>query len=240
MPIGDRRTFLKTLAISGAAPGAFLAAEKASNSAKNVLLAGPDSPLVKEIRGALGPGYRVQHVRFPDWTEPSVRGRLNGVEALVLLPGPSDPAPLATRIDCCTRSIYDLLQAAAAQGMRQVVYLSTLAMMAAYGEEFQVDEDWRPRPGDSDALPEYLGEFVCREFAREGKLGVVVLRLGELLLPDAAQAVRLALAAQLAPAGPRLGTWSIVHIHSGWSRRFPLTKAEKLLGYRPQPGGHKP
>jgi hypothetical protein len=236
----SRRVFLKTVAAAGGASGTLLAAGKKSSSTKNVLVAGPESPRVKEIVASLGIGYRVRHTPFPDAAETAIGDLLQGVEALVLLPGLGHRASLAERIDACTRSVYDVLQAAVAHEVRQVVYLSTLAMMNAYGPEFQVDEEWRPRPGDRDGLPEYLGEFVCREFAREGKLGVVVLRLGELSPSDAGQAVRRAMDAQLADAGPRLGTWSVVHIHSGGSPRFPLKRAEKLLGFRAQPGGPKP
>jgi nucleoside-diphosphate-sugar epimerase len=233
MAVNSRRTFLKTLATSGVAANALLAADRPAQSTKTVLVAGPESPLVNEIRGSLAPAYPVRHVGFPAWTQSDVREQLKGVQALVLSVGQGHPTPLAERIDVCTRAVYELLQAAVAENVGQVVFLSSLAMMSAYGEGLLVDEDWRPRPGDGESLPEYLGEFVCREFAREGKLGVIVLRLGELLLPDAARAVRLALDAQLAGERPRLGPWSLVHIHSGATPWLPLRKAEKLLGYRP-------
>lgn len=237
MPTNSRRTFLKSVAASGAAPGLLLAAEAPTKPSKTVLVAGPESPLVKEVVGTLSAAYAVRQVRFPERAEPRVQGQLENVRALVLVAGLAYPTPLAERVDCCTRSVYDLLQAAVAAGVGQVVYLSSLSMMNAYGEGLLVDEDWSPRPGDGEGLPQYLGEFVCREFAREGKLAVVVLRLGELLLSDAARAVRLALDAQLAGDRPRLAPWSVVHIHSGGSTGLPLTKAEKLLGYRPQSGG---
>jgi nucleoside-diphosphate-sugar epimerase len=126
--------------------------------------------------------------------------------------------------------------------------------MVGYDEAFQVDEDWRPIPGDSVGLAEYLGEYVCREFAREGKLSMTVLRLGKVIRAedfagqpfdplwvdrrDIAQAVSLALAAQLAAGGPRLGAWSIFHILSGSPRaRFSIERARRVLGYRPQFAG---
>ena len=147
--------------------------------------------------------------------------------------------------------MYDLLQAAAQEGVKHLIYLSSLAVMTGYPEDLAVDEDWRPLPkGDSPGLAEYLGEVVCREFAREGKVHVVVLRLGKVVQAegttgqpfdllwveqaDVVQAVSLALSAQLDKNGPRLGAWSVFHILSGSRRvRYSIDKAKRLLGYRP-------
>jgi nucleoside-diphosphate-sugar epimerase len=53
---------------------------------------------------------------------------------------------------------------------------------AGYNESFEVDEEWRPLPTIASAgLSDHLGEFTCREFSREGKLNVVVLRLGNIM-----------------------------------------------------------
>ena len=80
------------------------------------------------------------------------------------------------------RSTYNLLLAAAQHGVKNIVYLSSLAIMTGYPEDLAVDEDWRPlAKGDSPGLAEYLGEVVCREFAREGKIHAVVLRLGNVV-----------------------------------------------------------
>jgi hypothetical protein len=104
------------------------------------------------------------------------------------------------------------------------------------------------------ALAEYLGEVVCREFTREGRLQVVVLRLGKVVQAqsaagqpfdplwveqaDVVQAVSLALAAQRDSNGPRLGAWSVFHILSGSRRaRYPTKKAERVLGFRPHFAG---
>jgi nucleoside-diphosphate-sugar epimerase len=228
-----RRAFLQGLAATGATPRVLLGAGGAGVTDHDVLVVGPATPLAREILASLGVGYRGRHAVQPD----SAAGLLRGARAVVVLPTRGHPATLADQIDDCTRSVYELLQAAVSAQVRQVVYLSTLAMMDAYDASLQVDEEWRPRPGDSDSLPLDLGEFVCREFAREGKLDVVVLRLGEFVAADAVEAVRRTLDAQLADGGPRLGSWSVVHIHSGSTPRFPLNKAARLLGYRPRTRG---
>ena len=96
----------------------------------------------------------------------------------------------------------------------------------------------------------YLGELVCREFAREGNVNVVVLRLGEntaegetpgtsaLYTVDAVNAVEKALTAELS------GWLDIFHIQSDVpNARFltgqPWWSADDVspsysLGYAPQ------
>ena len=220
-----RRAFLKSVA-AGSAIAASLAsaATVPQHAAKRVLLALPKSPLADAVAATLTGVYDLR----------SGGDLLPGTEAIVLLPDPAGSAGLAQQIDHSTRGAYDLLQNGVTQGVGHVIYLSTLRMMAAYPSQFQVDEDFAPRPTDSAGLPEYLGEFVCREFAREGKLSVVVLRQPDGLDPrDAAQAVRLALDAQLAGSAPRLGTWSVFHLSGS-------AKAEKLLGYHARFGGPRP
>ena len=89
----------------------------------------------------------------------------------------------------------------------------------------------------------HLGESVCREFAREHKLSVVVLRLGQVVrtedvagqpfnpmwvaAQDVAQAVSQALTADL-------GVWTVCHIQAeSPNARFPITQAKRVLGYNP-------
>jgi hypothetical protein len=102
---------------------------------------------------------------------------------------------------------------------------------------------------DVPALCYHLGEYVCKEFAREGKVEVVVLRLGEitangsppesssaLYVDDAIQAIEKALTADLSG-------WNIFHVQSAVpNARFlsgqPLWKADEdppvSLGYTPR------
>lgn len=158
-------------------------------------------------------------------------------------------------IDHRTRGTYNLLQAAAKQGAASCVYLSSLNMLEGYDARFGVEEDWRPLPTPAaGGLPHYLGEFVCREFAREKKLRVVVLRLGEVMSAaataagrketawvdplDVALAVSRALEKLASDASRDGGYWSVFHILSRTaSARFPLRKARDVLGYESQSGG---
>ena len=169
-----------------------------------------------------------------------VRGR--DVIIHVAEPLPDEAAP--TYIDYVTRCTYNLLWAAHQEGVRRVIYLSTLDLMAAYGPEYIVTERWRPRPTPTHPLMgKHLGEYVCREFAREHKLEVVSLRLGKVVDANAVagQPVDamwldqrdLVSALSQALSAP-LPNWSVIHLQSSFpGARFPVEDAKRLLGYAP-------
>jgi hypothetical protein len=134
--------------------------------------------------------------------------------------------------------------AAYQEGVKRVVYLSTLDLMAAYGPEFIVTERWRPRPTtEPHLLGKHLGEYVCREFAREHKLTVVVLRLGTVVNSREVAGVAIdpmwldqtdlgiAVAGALTAELPR---WTVIHVQGQQAgARFPVGDAERLIGYVP-------
>ncbi len=147
-------------------------------------------------------------------------------------------------IDYQTRCTYNLLMAASAAGVKHVIYASTLRLFEQHGEDWTVTESWRPRPAvDSFVLSKHLGEFTCREFARERKFDVTCLRLGNLVtaktaataefdamwveMSDAVAAFRCALNSS-AP-------WRIFHIQSEFpGSRFSIGKAKSHLEFNPQ------
>lgn len=174
---------------------------------------------------------------------------VRGVDAIVHVA--SAPADLDApgQIDWMTRCTYNLLMAATAEGVRRVVYLSSLDLMADHDANFRVDERWRPLPKPQPpSLTTYLGESICREFAREHKLDVAVLRLAQVTdqvtdadqripgaawvdLRDVAQAVNLALSA-------RIEQWAVYHIAStAAGPRFGIARAQNELGFSPQFNG---
>jgi nucleoside-diphosphate-sugar epimerase len=271
-----RRQFLKAAAASGIAAPCLVQAAAASleaagnpaagpgNPTREVLITSAETPLGQILARGLGSTYRLRltgrttgpgqtAVRLSDLgADDSTRSLVRGTKAIVHLLRTSLPSSVTSQIDHATRCTYNLLQAAAQEGVQHLICLSSLAVMAGYAEDLVVDEDWRPSPGDrSPGLADYLGEVVCREFAREKKVHVVVLRSGRVVqareiagLPfdplwveqdDMVQAVLLALRAQLDSHGPRLGAWSVLHILSGKPQgRFPISKAQRLLGYKPR------
>jgi len=180
---------------------------------------------------------------------------LDGIEVVVHLPqlpealrkGSTDPENL--EVDYHTRCTFNLLTAATRAGVRRLVYASTLHLYDRCDARWAVTEGWRPRPSDdAGVVGQYLGECICREFAREGRFQTVCLRLGNLAaadpgcvppddpvrldLVDAVQAVGLAVEAE----APR---WSVYHIQSAFpGSRFSVARAQEGLGFRP--GGSAP
>jgi nucleoside-diphosphate-sugar epimerase len=183
---------------------------------------------------------------------------VRGADAIVHVAEPMPDADETARYDHRMRCTYNLLWAADQQRVRNFVYLSSLRMMTGYDQGLSVDEDWQPLPtAASQALPDYLGEFTCREFAREAKLNVIVLRVGNIIWSEAlgdetldplwvdprdvAHAVSQAVAALFNTDPPSFGRWSVFHIQAERPQaRFTVDKAKRLLGYRPQHDGSRP
>ncbi len=168
---------------------------------------------------------------------------VKGVEAIVHSGTVGVGASVSDHLDAAMRCTYNLMYAAAEEGVPRFIYLSSLRVLDRYDEDMVVTETWRPIPStDAHVLCYHLGEYVCREFAREQKLDVVCLRLGELawdtdqggaaatsaLHPhDAIQAVERALTAEVSG-------WNIFHIQSAVPNARYLTEAaEGTLGYAP-------
>jgi nucleoside-diphosphate-sugar epimerase len=183
----------------------------------------------------------------------STNALVRGIDAIVHS-GEADPSLSASRqLDYQMRCTYNLLTAAVQEGVPRFIYLSSLRVMEGYDPDLAVTERWRPRPSTNvESLCYHLGEFVCREFGREGTITVMCLRLGDLatqanpvgpatlLLEDAIQAVERALTAELMTTQtlyPRPGEgirWGVFHIQSSPpDKRYSTTTAEKILGYQP-------
>jgi len=172
-----------------------------------------------------GETYRCADLRRPEDVAPLV----SGIDAVLHL-SVYDSAPLQgvraeqERLDMAARGTYVLLMEARKAGVARVVLASTLSLFDTYAEDYVVDESWRPMPkADAESLAPYLGEMVCREFAREGGMGVVCLRLGPLGAEDgtpeqdAVEALAQALAMPMRAGGYR---WHVYHISR--DDRFPM------------------
>ena len=254
-----RRGFLQTLGLVCAGGATVSGAEKTS---KKVLITSAECDLAPVLSAQLRREHDVHLTGSVDIQrgDPFSRSALGHDESTTALvrevdtivhvaeppPGSSD----AQKIGYRTRCTYNLLQAATAEGVRRVVYLSSLTTMLGYDDDFEVTEVWRPlATSDPDVLSHHLGEFTCREFAHERRLEVVVLRLGKVVREDAvkgkpfdplwveerdvAQAVSLAVHAELKEPGRPL--WNVLHIQSASPRsRFTNRAANGVLGYKPQ------
>lgn len=123
------------------------------------------------------------------------------IHAVEALPGEE----VSAQLDAATRCTYNLLMAAVEEGVPQVVLLSTLELMADYPAAYRVNETWQPLPRTQPpTLSKHLAEQICREFVRERRLRVHVLRLGEASDAAIIGAVHDALA--------EAGDWAITHV----------------------------
>ena len=143
-----------------------------------------------------------------------------GVDAIIHAVEPLPEEDVSSQLDAATRCTYNLLMAASEEGVQRVILLSTLELMADYPSGYRVTETWRPLPRTQPpTLTKHMAEQVSREFAREGSLGVTVLRLGEASHETIAVAVDEALAEPASLAAKHRSreeggaeAWSITHI----------------------------
>ena len=168
---------------------------------------------------------------------------------VVVHPGQVDVGlPISEQLDGGMRCVYNLVRAAAEEGVHRFIFLSSLSVMERYDEDYVVTERWLPSPTtETSVLCFHLGEFICREFAREHKIEVVCLRLGDLVgdgdvnvspsalySDDVVQAVERALTADISEGyADSRSYWAVFHIQSDVpGSRFTTTTVETRLGYR--------
>lgn len=187
---------------------------------------------------------RTDFVLSPLGPDLSTNLLVRGMDAVIHVAEPLPTDNALQQIDYLTRCTYNLCLAAAAEGVKRLIYISTLDLMTAYDPNYRVNERWKPQPSpEAPILAKHLGEYTCREFAREHKLMVVVLRVGKLVRAenvagqaidplwvderDVAQAVKAALTAEV----PR---WAIFHIGADSPQaRFSVATAKQVLKYAP-------
>lgn len=180
---------------------------------------------------------------------------VHGMDAVIHW-GQVDPRlSLPEQLDYQTRCTYNLIYAASNEGVTRFVHLSTLSVMGKYDEDLEVTEKFRPLPTtEPDVLGAHLGEYVCREFTREGRIDVVCLRLGEIIdngegivgtsalhFDDLVRAVELALnwdvTRERIPTfeRPTAATgWGLFHIQSPVpGARYSTNSAQQYLDYNP-------
>ena len=249
----NRRKFIQGSVLAAAAPLAFGQADKP----KPILITSGSTKLAQSLAAGLKGTHSIRLTeRAPIRTEHEfIESALShdsqtnvvvrGVEAIVHVAEPLPNETAEQQIDHLTRCTYNLLWAAAEENVPRVVFLSTLDVMTGYDPQLTVSETWRPRPSaEPRVLAKHLGEFTSREFARESKASIVVLRLGKAVRAeevkgqpfdplwvderDVVHAVSRALAA-------RLNKWQVFHIQADSPlARFSVRRAQKSLGYQPR------
>lgn len=189
-----------------------------------------------------------------DVTQPaSVTAAMEGMEAVVHLAIASgregdeeDEAFNQLRFDVNVKGTWNVLEAAARAKVSRVVLTSSLMVVWGYPAPQFVAADAPARPVGTYAMTKYLGEQMGEYFAREHRLSVVCLRIAKpidlsdertrqqpirpqwVAFPDLVEAYRLALRA----AG--IGFEIVTIVGESSRRRWDLSMAERLLGYRPR------
>lgn len=236
----------------------------------NVLITGAAGRLARAIAAALAPEHRLRlidrvAVAPPEGTEflqadlldPGAMWQaVRGMQAVVhtATPPPDLPAPGLAReqelLELGSRGTHVLLSAAVDAGIRRCVYAGTLALFRDYPADRYISEDWRPLPSlEMAEMSNYLGELVCREFARERRLTATALRLGTLVSEDetegqspdpawldyrdAAQAVACALKRDASDEVPWMRRWGLFHVCADIPNPRFLIEQARHMGYCP-------
>ena len=145
---------------------------------------------------------------------------VRGVDVIVHS-GAIDPRDsISDQLDYQMRCTYNLLWAAWQEGVPRFVYLSSLKLMEGYDPSYAVTESWKPAPTlEPSVLCYHLGEIVCREFAREKKTEVTILRFGEITPVSGTNPSTSAVYQDDALEAIRL---SLTSDHSGWLDIFHI------------------
>jgi nucleoside-diphosphate-sugar epimerase len=177
---------------------------------------------------------------------------VRGVDVIIHSPEPDPADDVSTQLDVAMRGTYNLLWAAWEAGVKRVVLLSTLDVMTRYAEDLAVTERWSPSPTtEPRVLCQHMAEFVAREFAREQKLTVMCLRLGNVAFEGAASSTSALYPDDLAQAVERALTvdvvrnwtsvpnqWNLFHVQSSVpNQRFLTETAQSQLGFQPADRG---
>lgn len=149
------------------------------------------------------------------------------------------------RFDVNVKGTWNVLEAARRAGVRRLVHTSSIMVTWGYPPPAPIAGDARARPAGTYALTKHLGEVLCDQFAREYSMSIVCLRISKpidpsdarrrgrpirpqwLPTPDLVRAYRLALQAT------NIDFAIVTVVGESSRRRWSLSEAERLLGYRP-------
>ena len=187
-----------------------------------------------------------------DITDPAqTRAAMQGIDAVVHLAKQADEGPMEgdelnnRRFDVNLKGSFNLLEAARDAGVKRFIFTSTIMTVLGYQAPEWVASDAAPRPVGSYALTKQLGEVMCAHYAQQHGMSIVCLRIPKPIdldhplwkthplrpqwvpFPDLLQAYQKAVAASIA------GCEVITIVGESKQRRWDLSKAEQLLGYRP-------
>ncbi|MBI1901012.1 MAG: NAD(P)-dependent oxidoreductase [Planctomycetia bacterium] len=208
-----------------------------------------------EFELRLGDVWPIDDPRFVglDVTDPrQAYAAAQGIEAIIHLAIASghegeheDDEFNGRRFDVNVKGTMNVLSAARRAGVRRFVFTSSLMVVWGYQPPALVASHAPARPVGTYAVTKHLGEVLCEDAARNEGLSIVCLRIPKpvdvddpvwkkgpvrpqwLAFPDLIQAYRLALLVR------EIGFEIITVVGESSRRRWDLSKAERVLGYRP-------
>jgi uronate dehydrogenase len=203
----------------------------------------------------LGDVHRIDDPRFVplDVTKPrDVHAAMAGMEAVVHLAIASgfegdyeDEEFNQRRFDVNVKGTWNVLHAAAQAGVKRVVHTSSIMVVWGYPPGEWIESDAPPRPEGTYATTKLLAEVLCEQAARQLGLSIVCLRIPKPVDPEDPELKTRRLRPQwiafselvrayaLALTAPDIQFEIITIVGDSSRRRFDLSKADRVLGYRP-------
>ena len=149
------------------------------------------------------------------------------------------------RFDVNVKGTWNVLNAAAKAGVKRVVHTSSIMVVWGYPPGEQVESDAPPRPQGTYATTKLLAEMLCEQSVKQLGLSIVCLRIAKpvdetdpelktrRIRPQWIAFSELVRAYALALSAPGIGFEIITLVGDSSRRRWDLSKAERLLGYKP-------
>jgi uronate dehydrogenase len=198
------------------------------------------------------PGGDPRWVRLDVTRLAEVSAAMQGIDAVIHLAVASghegdyeDDAFNQLRFDVNVKGTCNVLEAARRASVRRFVHTSSLMVVWGCEPSQWVAADAPPHPIGTYAVTKQMGETLCEYYARSFGMSILCIRIPKpidlndaawkqrrirpqwLAFPDLIQAYRLALTV------PDISFEIVTVVGEGSRRRRDLSKAERLLGYRP-------
>jgi len=152
----------------------------------------------------------------------------------------------SARFDVNVKGTYHVLEAAHRCGVRRAVCTSSLMAVHGHGKEKFIGPDTPENPLTIYGLTKYLNERICQFYGENYDMSVICLRIASPTDPDAPGPKERGVSPQ-SPAFPDLVRayklalevphegYDLIHlVGENSKRRWDLSKAERILGYRPK------
>ena len=191
-------------------------------------------------------------VRFDLEDLGSVRAALRGADCAIHLAGNADwQAPFDEVHGPNVLGAYHVFEAARLEGVRRVVYASSIHAVMAHPPDHQVHERDPVRPDGAYGATKVWGEALCSVYAHVHGMSCIALRIGGYVGADRIDDLRgsanplqleivitqrdLAQLLHRSVTAPEHVRYAVVHALSDnrW-KRLDLTFARDVLGYRPE------